>query len=213
MLTIYGRANSFNVQKVMWSVGELDIEHERRDVGGKFGGLEEPAYLAMNPHRRVPTLKDGETVVWESNAIIRYLAARYGRGSLWDEDPGRRARQDQWMDWMQTTLAPDFYGLFWSTIRIPPAEQKPHHIQRFAENCARHYGLLERQLEDRPYLGGEALGLADLAIGTSLYRYFEMPVERPALPRVEAWYARLKERPAYRTHAMVSYEELRGQTG
>lgn len=212
MITIYGRATSINVQKVMWTVGELGLEHERIDLGGRHGGLEEPAYLALNPHRRVPTLRDGETAVWESNAIMRYLAAQYGRGTLWAEDPGARAQQDQWMDWLQTTLAPDFYGLFWAVVRTPQEKRDDAAVARLLERSGGHYRQLERQLGDRPYLLGEELGLADLALGTTLHRWFTMEIARPHLPRLLEWYGRLQERPAYRRHAMVSYEELRGVT-
>lgn len=209
MLTIYGRANSINVQKVMWTVGELGLKHQRLDVGGKHGGLEDPAYLAMNPHRRIPTLRDSETVVWESNAIMRYLAARYGRGTLWPEDAGERAQHDQWMDWLQTTLAPDFYGLFWAVVRTPKAQRSQAEIERLLERCGGHYQQLERQIGDKAFLLGDSLGLADLALGTTLHRWFTIEVERPPLPHLFAWYGRLQERPAYRRHAMVSYEDLR----
>jgi glutathione S-transferase len=110
MLKIWGRSTSVNVQKVMWTVGEIGVPYERIDVGGRFGGLDTPTYLAMNPNGRVPTMDDGGVIVWESNAIVRYLVARYSPGYLWDRSPGLRAEADQWMDWMQSTLAPDFYG-------------------------------------------------------------------------------------------------------
>ncbi len=211
MLTIYGRSSSINVQKVMWTVGELGVAHRRVDLGGRFGGLDAPDYLAKNPHRRVPTLEEDGTVVWESNAIMRYLAARHGAGTLWDADPGRRAQHDQWMDWLQTTLAPGFYGLFWAKVRTPPEQQDAAEIARLEQRCGDLYGLLERQLGDKAFLVEERLGLADLALGTTLFRYFTMEIVRPALPRLESWYGRLQERPAYRSYAMVSYEELRGR--
>src|SRR5262249_14445383 len=104
MLKIWGRTTSSNVQKVMWAVGELGLEHERIDAGGKYGGLETAAYGQLNPNRRIPTVEDGDAVVWESNVIVRYLAAKFGAGELWPSDPGARASADQWMDWQQTTL-------------------------------------------------------------------------------------------------------------
>jgi glutathione S-transferase len=213
MLKIWGRATSMNVQKVMWAVGELGIVHERIDVGGRFGGLDKPAYLAMNPNARVPTLEDGRVIVWESNAIVRYLAARYGEELLWDRDPGRRAVVDQWMDWMQTTLAPDFYDLFFQVVRLPAARQKPQAIADAGRRLSIQHGIIERQLGKQPYLLGERLSMADIVIGATLYRYFEMAVERPALPVLRGWYDRLVARPAYRTHVMVSFEELRGNAG
>jgi len=210
MLKIWGRANSLNVQKVMWTVGELGIAHERLDVGGRFGGLDRPAYLGMNPHARIPTIDDGGVIVWESNAIVRYLAARYGEDVLWDRDPADRAHADQWMDWMQATLAPDFYELFWSSVRIPAERQKPQAIADAARRLRAHYAVVDRQLAAKPYLLGERLSMADIVIGATLYRYYEMPIERPGLAGIHGWYQRLIARPAYRTHVMVSFEELRG---
>ena len=213
MLRIWGRTNSLNVQKAMWTIGELGIPHERIDTGGRFGGLDRPAYLAMNPNARIPTIDDGGTIVWESNAVVRYLSARYGEGVLWDPDPGVRAGADQWMDWMQTTLAPDFYGLFWNAVRLPAGRQKPAAIAEAARRLRAHYGLVERQLGDRPFMLGERLSMADIVIGATLFRYYEMPIERPGLASIEAWYRRLQARPAYRTHVMVSFEELHGNAG
>ena len=210
MLKVWGRATSVNVQKVMWAVGEIGIAHERIDVGGRFGGLATPAYLAMNPNARIPTIEDDGVVVWESNAIIRYLAARYDDGMLWARDPGARAQADAWMDWMQTTLAPDFYGVFWAVVRTPAARQDRAAIKDLTARLTGHYALLDRQLAARPYLVGDRFSLADIAAGVTLYRYFAMEIERPPLSNLEAWYKRLQERPAFRDHVMISFEELRG---
>ena len=212
MLIVWGRATSVNVQKVMWAVGEIGIAHERIDVGGRFGGLDAPAYLAMNPHRRVPTIDDDGVIVWESNAIVRYLAARYSEGAFWDRDPGLRAQADQWMDWMQTTLAPDFYAVFWAVVRTPAGRQGRAAIKNVTKRLTAHYELLDRQLATRPYLVGERLSLADIAVGVTLYRYYEMEIVRPALSNLHDWYERLKQRPAYRDHVMISFEELRGKS-
>jgi glutathione S-transferase len=210
MLKVWGRATSVNVQKVMWAVGEMGIAHERIDVGGRFGGLATPAYLAMNPNARIPTIEDDGVVVWESNAIIRYLAARYDEGGLWARDPGARAPADAWMDWMQTTLAPDFYGVFWAVVRTPAARQDRAAIKDLTERLTIHYVLLDRQLASHPYLLGDRFSLADIAVGVTLYRYFEMEIARPALSNLQAWYKRLRERPAFSDHVMISFEELRG---
>jgi len=210
MLIVWGRATSINVQKVMWAVGEIGISHKRIDVGGRFGGLDTPAYLGMNPHRRVPTIDDNGVIVWESNAIIRYLAARYSKGVLWDQDPGVRAQADQWMDWMQTTLAPDFYAVFWAVVRTPADRQDRAAIKDLTKRLTTHYELLDRQLATRLWLVGNRLSLADIAVGVTLYRYYEMEIDRPALSNLRAWYERLKERLAYRDHVMISFEELRG---
>ena len=216
MLRIYGRASSVNVQKVLWTVGELEIAYERIDVGGRFGGLDTPGFLAKNPNRRIPTIDDDGTVIWESNAIVRYLAARHGEGTLWAVDPAERAQADQWMDWMQTTLAPDFYDLFWQVIRIPKAQQRAEAIASAAQRTAAHYGLVDRSLAGRSFIRGERFTMADIPIGVTLYRYFsalqEAALPAPSLPSLEGWYDRLQSRPAYRRYVMTSYEELRGRT-
>ena len=165
---------------------------------------------SMNPNARIPTIEDDGVVVWESNAIIRYLAARYDEGGLWSPDPGERAPADAWMDWMQTTLAPDFYGVFWAVVRTPAARQDRAAIKDLTARLTDHYVLLDRQLAARPYLVGDRFSLADIAVGVTLYRYFEMEIERPALSNLQAWHERLRERPAFRDHVMISFEELRG---
>jgi glutathione S-transferase len=211
MLKLWGRASSMNVQKVIWTLGELGVPFERIDVGGRYGGLDQPDYLARNPHQRIPTIEDDGATVWESNAIVRYVAARYGEGVLWARDPAQRARADQWMDWMQTTLAPDFYAVFWAVVRTPPARQNRQSIDQLVKTLAERYRLIDRQLEGRPFLLGDSLSMADIVIGVTLYRYHEMGIERPRLENLAAWYRRLAERPAYRGSVMTSFEELRAR--
>jgi glutathione S-transferase len=212
MLRVWGRRSSFNLQKVMWLVGELGLEHQHIPAGGSFGGLDAAEFLAMNPHGRVPVIDDGGTVVWESHAILRYLAARYGRGRFWSEDAGKQSVADRWMDWTQTALQPDFLvGVFWGFYRTPEHLRDWPAIHEKVDCCARHFQLLDRLLADRPYLCGETLTLADIPAGTSLYRYFALEIERPFVPNVEAWYRRLRERAAYREHVIVPFGELRGR--
>jgi glutathione S-transferase len=211
MLKVWGRRTSFNVQKVMWLIGELGLEHQRIDAGGAFGGLDDPAFLAMNPHGRIPVIDDRGTIVWESHAIIRYLAAHYAHGSLWPKDPAVRSHADRWMDWMLATLQPDFMDLFWSFYRTPDDQRDWSRIQAVTARCAQHYRLLDAQLALHAYLAGNHLTMADLAVGASLYRYVTLEIERPAIPYVEAWYGRLVKRPAYHQHVMVPFDELRGR--
>jgi glutathione S-transferase len=212
MLRVWGRRSSFNTQKVLWLVGELGLAHEHVPAGGDFGRLDEPAFRALNPHGRVPLIEDGEAVVWESHACLRYLAAAYGRGSFWSDDPAERARIEGWMDWSQTSLQPDFLtGIFWGYYRTPEAERDWPAIDRSLARCAEHFGLLDRILRQRPFLAGDRLSLADIPAGTALYRYFELDIDRPELPNVSAWYERLRARPAYRQHVMLPFGELRGR--
>lgn len=211
MLTIWGRRNSFNVQKVMWAIGELGLDHAHVDAGGAAGGLDTPEFRAMNPHGRVPVIDDGGVIVWESHAIVRYLCARYPGHGLWSADPAERSLADRWMDWMLATLQPDFMDLFWGFFRTPAAQRDQDLIRDRTERCARHYRRLDVELAARAFLAGDRLTMADIAVGTSLYRYFEIEIERPKLPNVRTWYERLAKRPAYRLHVMRPFEELRGR--
>jgi glutathione S-transferase len=212
MLTIWGRRSSFNVQKVMWLVDELGLAHKHIEAGGSFGGLDTPEFRAMTPHAKVPVIDDDGTVVWESHAILRYLAARYGQGAFWQDDPAARSQADRWMDWAHTTLQPDFLmGVFWGFYRTPAAQRDMPAVRKKIEACARHFTLLDRQLGGRDFILGNALTLADVPAATCLYRYFNIEIERPSVPNVEAWYARLQDRPAYRRHVMVPFSELYGR--
>jgi glutathione S-transferase len=203
MLKVWGRNNSINVQKVMWTVGELGLEHERIDAGGRFGGLDTPAYGALNPNRLVPVIEDDGVVVWESNAIVRYLAARYGEGGLWPADPARRAQADKWMDWKITCLQPDMTVVFWGLVRTPPEQRDTARIDSAAERLGRTFAILDEHLAGHRYVAGDNLTMGDIPVGAACYRYHALPIKRPALPALESWYARLREREPFRSHVMI----------
>src|SRR5260370_36945384 len=172
----------------MWLVGELELVHEHIDAGGKFGGLDAPAFLAMNPHGRVPVIQDGDATVWESHAILRYLAARHGAGQFWSDDPVARARVDGWMDWSQTSLQPDFLvGVFWGFYRTPEEKRNWPAIRASLARCVRHFEKLDRLRQGRPCLWEAALTLRGRARGTSLYRDCELRICRTSVPLVGAW--------------------------
>jgi len=210
-LTLWGRLSSCNVQKAVWLLEELQIPYERLDAGGDFGGLDDPEYRAMNPHGRVPTLKDGDSVVWESEAILRYLAARYGAPQFWSDDPAARAAVDQWLAWTAASLYRDWIDLFWRRVRTPPQQQDAAEIERLRQNTAARYAFLDSQLASRPFLAGDTFSLADIAAGMTLYRWYEMPIARPELPALRAWYERLLERPAYRKGVCLPFDDLAGK--
>jgi len=212
MLKIWGRRSSFNLQKVLWLAEELGLAYAHIQAGGSFGGLDHPDFLAMNPHGKVPVIDDDGTIVWESHTILRYLAARFGNALWWPEDARERSLADRWMDWAQTALQPDFLmGVFWGFYRTPEAQRDWPAINARIAACAAHFRLLDRVLANQAYLLGDRLTLADIPAGTALYRYFALAIERPIVPHVEAWYARLQERPAYRAAVMIPFEELRGR--
>jgi glutathione S-transferase len=203
MLRIWGRTSSINVQKAMWAVGELGLPHERIDVGGDLGGLDTDAYGALNPNRRIPTIEDGDFVLWESNVIVRYLAARYGSGTLWPSDARTRAVADQWMDWQQTTLAAELRVVFWGLVRTPAEKRDPARIAAGVQSVAALWTMLDRHLASRAYVAGDGFTMGDIPVGAASWRYFSLDIERPALPQVSAWHERLKTRPAFREHVML----------
>lgn len=212
MLRIYGRRSSANVQKVLWLAAELELVYEHIPAGGLAGGLDTPEFKAMNPHGKVPVIADHGVFVWESHSILRYLAAQYGESRFWRAEPAQRARVDAWMDWSQTIFQPDFLGgVFWGFYRTPEAQRDRPAIDAALQRSAKDLALLDAQLGDRPFVVGKQLSLADIAIGTLLYRYFTLDIPRPSLPKVSAWYERLSARPAYQAHVMLPYEELRAR--
>jgi len=199
MITVLGRRNSANVQKVMWTLGELDLPYQRNDVGGSFGYPED----YPSPNHVVPTMKDDDLVVWESGACVRHLARTYGAGSLWPEDPAQLALADMWMEWHRSDIAGAFFPLFQMLIRDMPST--PETIAKLTANCGRIFSQLDTQLQGRDFICGDTLTMADIVNGAIAYRYMTLPIERPALPAMQAWYARLADRPAYRKHVMIEY--------
>jgi glutathione S-transferase len=204
MLTIWGRANSLNVQKVMWTLAELGVPHRRLDLGGAFGGNDQPEYRAKNPNGLVPLLEqeDGFTL-WESNTIVRYLATRYGAGSLCPDDPVRRADSERWMDWAISTAQPTVNPIFMGLIRKIAGTTDPALIEAARRRSEVIWKVVEARLADRPYLGGGTLTIGDIPVGAWAHRWLNLPIERPSMPLIEAWYRRLGEREAFRTHVMM----------
>jgi glutathione S-transferase len=203
MLRIWGRNTSSNVQKVMWAVGELGVEHERIDAGREYGGLDTQGYGALNPNRRIPTLQDGEVVLWESNVIVRYLAAKFGAGRLWPNDPAVRGAADQWMDWQQTTLLPDMRTVFWGLVRTVPEKRDRSGIDAAVDNLKEIWSRLDAHLKERPFVAGDHLTMGDIPVGTLCYRYHALGIDRAPLPHLEAWYEKLQARDAFRSHVMI----------
>ncbi len=197
MLTIWGRHNSNNVKKVLWCAEEIGVAYESIPAGGAYGGTSDPTYRAMNPNGLVPTIRDGDFVLWESNAIVRYLAARYAEGTLWSPEVTERASADRWMDWTTSTFAAPFREVFWGMVRTPAAERDMAAIEAGRQKCAALLATVDHALAGRPYLSGDAFGMGDIPLGCFAHSWFAMPIERPDLPHLAAWYERLKARPAY----------------
>ncbi|HYA46984.1 MAG TPA: glutathione S-transferase [Burkholderiales bacterium] len=203
MLKLWGRINSINVQKVLWALGELEVPYERTDAGLQFGVVNEPFYRKMNPNGRVPTIEDDGFVLWESNAIVRYLSAKHGAGTLWPNDLRQRADADRWMDWATSTLAPAITPVFWGLIRTPPEKRDPKAIDEGAGRLGQAFEVLEQSLEGRDYAAGKPFTMGDIPLGAFVYRWYSLELKRPKLPRVEAYYRRLQQRPAFKKHVML----------
>lgn len=200
MIKVLGRKNSSNVQKVMWTIGELGLAHERVDVGGQFGGNKEAAYLALNPNGLIPTIQDGDLTLWESNAIVRHLAATYGAGTLQPAAAAAIARCNQWMDWQISVVAPAITPAFLGLVRTPPEKRDASAIAASQAKTAEAMGMLEAQLGRSAFVVGDAFTMADIPLGIMTYRYWHLVPQRPAHPNLQRWYRSLETREAFRTH-------------
>ncbi|HET7715222.1 MAG TPA: glutathione S-transferase family protein [Bauldia sp.] len=200
MLTVWGRINSINVQKVLWTLAEVGLEYRRIDAGMKFGINDTPEYKAMNPTGLVPTIDDDGYVLWESNAIVRYLAAKHAPGTLYPEGLEERFHAERWMDWQTTAFAVAMTPIFAGLIRNAPEYRDPAVIEAArlkSENCL---AILDAHLAGRLYMNGDAFTMADIPVGASVNRWYKLPVARERRPNVEAWLARLARRAGFRDH-------------
>jgi glutathione S-transferase len=199
-LKVWGRANSVNVQKVLWCLSELNLRYQRIDAGMTFGRTHEPDYLAMNPNARVPTLVDGDFVLWESNSIMRYLVLAYAKTSpIYPEAPKRRAGVDRWLDWTLSTLQPVDRPVFWALVRTPVEQRDMVAIQKDADAEAVQWRIVDRQLSTRRFIEGEDFTIADIALGAYARRWFGVEgVNKPSLAHLERWFAQFAGRAGFR---------------
>ena len=202
-MKIWGRVNSINVMKVLWCADECGLKYDRVDVGMAFGGNDQKWYLDMNPNGVVPTIEDGGRVIYESNTIVRYLAAKYGAGSLWPNDPGVRSEADRWMDWQNSTINGPMRDAFWGLIRTAPEKRDMAAIQKSAIDAGKVWARLDEKLAGRLYVAGQHFTMGDIPVGCFVHRWYALAIERPELKNVKAWYERLKTRPAYAKHVMA----------
>ena len=207
MLKIHGRANSVNVQKVLWAADECGVAYARSDVGGAFGGNDQPWFRAMNPNGVVPTIDDDGYTLWESNAIVRYLCASHAAGTLWATDARARGEADRWMDWQATTLMTGMTTLFWGLIRTAPDQRDTAAIDAARPATSAIWARLDAHLATRSYVAGTDFTMGDIPVGALCYRWLNLPFRRddlPVLAHLQAWYDRLAQRPAYRKHVMIT---------
>jgi glutathione S-transferase len=204
MLEVWGRTNSVNVQKVLWCLAELGLEHVLTQAGLSHGINNEDWYLALNPNGKVPMLRDGALTLWESNTIVRYLSAKHGLGTLCPNDAGARADVERWMDWQLSTLARSPSIAFWNLVRTPAHERNMAAVERAVANTNAALDLLDRHLERRDYVGGAAFTMGDIPVGAITHRWLALEgIARPAWPALRAWFDRLAARPAYARHVML----------
>jgi len=203
MLTIWGRNNSINVQKVLWCCEEIGITYKRIDAGGTFGVVETAQYRRLNPNGLVPTIEDDGFVLWESNTIVRYLAAAHATGSLFPQDIKMRAKADQWLDWSNTTFWPALRPLFLGLIRTGSDKSDPQSLEDCRRKTAEALTIADDYLKASAFLAGDSFTMGDIALGCGIWRWMGLPIARPELPNVERWFTALKQRPAYRKIVML----------
>ncbi len=203
MLKLWGRVNSINVMKVLWTLAELGLPYERVDAGMQFGIVESDEYRAINPNSRVPTIDEDGFTLFESNTIVRYLCAKYSLEHLCPSDLRARADTERWMDWATAHLQPVVTPVFWNLIRTPPERRNMETVMSNTLASNKAMEVLEWGLAHRPFLGGDSLTMGDIATGVWVHRWYSLPVSRPVLPRVKDYYARLLDRPGYRAHVAL----------
>jgi glutathione S-transferase len=197
MLKIWGRVNSVNVKKVLWAMEELGVKYERVDAGMEHGVVKTPEYQKMNPNSLVPTIDDDGFVLWESHAIVRYLAAKHGAGTLWPADLKQRADSDRWMDWAFTFQA-SLRAVFWGLIRTPAEKRDLKAIEDGKKRCGELLAIPDQALAHRPYVVGNSLTIGDIPLGCHVQLWMRLPIERPSQPNLERWFERLGTRAPFR---------------
>lgn len=203
MLVIWGRNNSVNVQKVLWCCEEMAVNYERINAGGAFGVVNTPEYRKLNPNGLVPTIEDNGFVLWESNAIVRHLAAKHRAQGLWPDDLTARAHADQWMDWTHTTFWPAIRSLFLGLVRTAPDKRDPLALEASRVKTAEVLSIADAHLQSREYLAGAAFTIGDIPLGCGVWRWMALPIERPEMPNVQRWFDSLTLRPAYKKTVML----------
>ncbi|CNH28916.1 putative glutathione S-transferase-family protein [Yersinia thracica] len=197
MLTIWGRNNSTNVKKVLWCLEELGLSYERIDAGGQYGQLNSPLYRSLNPNGLIPCLQDDDFILWESNTIVRYLAAQYGANTLYLPDAKQRAAAEKWMDWATFSIAAPFKSVFIGLVRTAPELQDKAQIAHGIVQWNTLMAIADEALSKQSYLSGDKFGLGDIPLGCLAYAWFNLSIERPQLPHLQHWYQNLTERAAF----------------
>ena len=202
MVVVWGRTNSINVQKVLWCCEEIGVEYRRIDAGGAYGVVNTPEYRKLNPNGLVPTIEDDGLVLWESNAIIRYLSAMHSVGDLWPTDLRTRALADQWLDWSHTTFLPAMRDMFLGLVRTAPEKRDLRVIEQSRVQTAAVLEMVDAHLANHEYIAGDAFTMGDIAMGCGAWRWLSLPIERPERPNIGRWFNRLAQREPFRKVVM-----------
>ena len=205
MLEIWGRKNANQVIQVLWTLAELEIDYQRHSIGTQDGDLETEEYKSLNPNSKIPTIRDNGFVMWESHAIIRYLARQYGLGTLYPDDPQKAAMSDQWMTWSTDSFMGTFFPVFWQLVRTEESESDYKKIAEMAKQSSEILQILEDHLVKNNFVAGEQFTYGDIPLGVLIHKYFVLDIERPSLPGIEAWYERLSKREPFQEHAMQPF--------
>lgn len=205
-MKIWGRENSGNVKKTLWTAEELGLHVDFIHAGGKYGGLNTPDFLKRNPNGKVPLLEDGSLVLWESNVIVRYLAAQYGQKSLWIENPAERALAEMWMDWTSNSVAPHFSNIIQHGLRLPEDKRDANILAQSVAELSTVLKIADAHLADNEWMSGKNFGIGDIPLGVNLYLWFGLPLTRAPFANIERWYQQLQKRPAYKHRVMTTIE-------
>lgn len=201
MLRIHGYAGSINVRKVLWTCAELGLPFERVDWGGGTRPVTDPEFQKLTPVGMIPVLEDEGQIFWESNSIVRYLAAREGRDDLLPTPPADRAQIEKWMDWQVSDFNNTWRHVFQATIRKNPNFQDEARIAASWKDFCSAVEMIDRELgRTGAYIAGPAFTCADIVIGLSIHRWMSIPLERPTLQNVQAYYTLLCEREGFRRY-------------
>jgi glutathione S-transferase len=198
MLKVLGRPTSANVQKVVWFCDEIELPFERTDIGGPFGGNDQPEYLAMNPNGRVPTVIDDGFVIWESNACVHYLASKHAAGTWYPDDLQQRGRCVQWMEWVTSSLAAAHVPVFHGLIRTPADKRDPDAIARGRDNWSKLMAMLDNHLKDNAYIAGDSITIGDIPASVFAFRWFNLDIPREDYPNLKRWHDGIAARPAFK---------------
>jgi glutathione S-transferase len=203
MIRVWGRRSSSNVQKVLWTLGELDLPFTREAVGGSFGGNREADFLRMNPNGLIPVILDGDVTMFESNAIVRYLSARYRAGVLRPKQAKALAAAEQWMEWQQSTFAPHVSTIFWNTARVPAAQKNAVAVTDAEKQIRSALVIADRHLSQHDWFAGERFSFGDIVMGVMFWRYAGVVPLLPDGQHLLEWFEAIKNREAFREHVKL----------